>query len=118
MSLWQRLVGDRPIVTRLVAAVAVAMTVVLVLASAFVFWRVSFALSRQVDQDLAAWREVVVSDLEADERPPTQTPGLTFQVFDPDGRQVVGGNRDLPRLLTPAQVRAAAPGVREFDVGR
>ena len=33
--------GDRPIVTRLVVAVAAAMAVVLVLAAAFVYWRVS-----------------------------------------------------------------------------
>ena len=59
MSLWQRLVGDRPIVTRLVLAVAAAMTVVLAVAAGIVYWRVSFALDRQLDQDLNAYQEIV-----------------------------------------------------------
>jgi hypothetical protein len=46
VSLWRRLVADRPIVTRLVLAVAGAMTVVLLAAGGFVFWRVQFALTR------------------------------------------------------------------------
>ena len=118
MRLWKRLVGDRPIVTRLVLAVAAAMAVVLVLASAFVFWRVSYALGRQVNQDLAAYRQVVLNDLRTGDPPPTETPGQTFQVFDADAH-VVGGNQHGKRLLTPAQVRAARIGVgTTFDTGR
>ena len=63
MSLWRRLFGDRPIVTRLVAAVAATMTVVLLVASAFVFWRVEYALNRQLNQDLNASHAVVTRDL-------------------------------------------------------
>jgi signal transduction histidine kinase len=116
--LWVRLVGDRPIVTRLVVAVAAAMTVVLVATSGFVYWRVSFALDRQVDQDLDAWAQVVERDLGAGERPPTQTPGQTYQVYDVSGR-LVGGNRSLPRLLDRTGVRDAPGGEGDrFDVGR
>ena len=118
MSAWQRLVGDRPIVTRLVLAVAAAMAVVLVLASAFVFWRVSFALGRQVDQDLDAYRQVVVNDLRTGDPPPTETPGQTFQVYD-DDLQLVGGNQEAARMLTDAQVRGAEQGVvTTFDTGQ
>jgi signal transduction histidine kinase len=118
MSAWQRLVGDRPIVTRLVLAVAAAMAVVLVLASAFVYWRVSFALGRQVDQDLDAYRQVVVNDLRTDDPPPTETPGQTFQVYD-DRLRLVDGNQEGERMLTDAQVRGARRGVvTTFDRGR
>src|SRR5436190_780785 len=61
MTWWRRLFGDRPIVTRLVLAVAAAMSLVLVLAGAFVYWRVEFALNRQLNQDLDAYRAVVVA---------------------------------------------------------
>ena len=69
MSLWRRLVGDRPIVTRLVLAVAAAMTVVLLLAGAFVFWRVQYALNRQLDQDLAAYQQVIERAVRTGEPP-------------------------------------------------
>ena len=59
MTLWRRLVGDRPIVTRLVLAVTGAMTVVLLAGGAFVFWRVQYALNRQLNQDLTAYGDVV-----------------------------------------------------------
>ncbi len=118
MSVWQRLVGERPIVTRLVVAVAAAMAVVLVLAAALVYWRVSYALGRQVDQDLDAYQEVVERAVQAGRLPPAQTPGETFQVYDDRGR-LVGGNRDIPRLLDPGWVAELRQG-REvrFDVGR
>jgi hypothetical protein len=91
MSLWSRLFGDRPIVTRLVLAVAAAMTVVLVVAGAFVYWRVEFALSRQLDQDLDAYHSVVTRNLSTGATPPTDTPGQSYQVYDQRGR-VIGGN--------------------------
>ena len=117
MSLWQRLVGDRPIVTRLVVAVAAAMAVVLVVAAAFVYWRVSFALDRQLDQDLDAYRQVVERSLRTGVRPPGDTPGETFQVYDGQGR-VVAGNRRLAPLLDTDDVAAARRGPTRLDVGR
>ncbi|MCW2818859.1 MAG: two-component sensor histidine kinase [Marmoricola sp.] len=118
MSLWQRVVGTRPIVTRLVLKVALAMALVLLLASGFVFWRVQFALDRQLDQDLAAWRGIAVPAVRAGAVPPLDTPGQTVQVYDARGR-LVGGNLALRPLLTPAQVREArAAGSLRLDRGR
>jgi len=91
MSLWSRLFGDRPIVTRLVLAVAVTMTVVLSVAGAFVYWRVEYALNRQLNQDLDAYHEVVTRDLSTGETPPVDTPGLSYQLYDGRGR-VLGGD--------------------------
>ncbi|MCW2867180.1 MAG: hypothetical protein JWR20_1368, partial [Marmoricola sp.] len=119
MSLWQRVVGGRPIVTRLVVAVALAMALILLLASGFVFWRVQFALDRQLDQDLAAWRGVVVPAVRHGVLPPRDTPGQTVQVYDLGGQRVQGDGRRLPDLLTPAQVRdVARDGSARLDLGR
>jgi signal transduction histidine kinase len=117
VSLWQRLVGDRPIVTRLVVAVAAAMTVVLVLAAAFVYWRVSYALDRQLDQDLDAYQQVVERAVRAGQDPPEDTPGETFQVYDGRDR-VVAGDREIPPLLGPEDLEEARQGESRFDVGR
>lgn len=118
MNPWRRAVGGRPIVTRLVLKVALAMAVVLLLTSGFVFWRVQFALDRQLDQDLAAWSRIAVPAVRAGAVPPLDTPGQTVQVYDTAGR-LVGGNRSLPPLLTPAQVREArAAGGLRLDLGR
>jgi signal transduction histidine kinase len=117
LTLWQRLVGDRPIVTRLVVAVAAAMTVVLVVAAAFVYWRVSYALDRQLDQDLAAYRQVVERAVRSGQEPPGDTPGETFQVYDARGR-VVDGNRAIPPLLDAEALADARAGESRFDVGR
>ena len=98
---WQRLVGGRPIVTRLVVAVAAAMALVLVLAAAFVYWRVGYALGRQLDQDLEAWRRVVERSVKAGEEPPGDTPGLYYQLYD-DRARLLAGDEGLPTLLDAA----------------
>jgi signal transduction histidine kinase len=115
---WGRLVGDRPIVTRLVLAVAGAMSVVLLLAGGFVFWRVQFALDRQLDQDLEAYQEVVQRAVAAGVTPPTDTPGQSYQVYDATGR-VLDGNSARARLVDDATVAAALGGEdTRTDVGR
>lgn len=116
MQLWRRLVGDRPIVTRLVLAVAATMALVLLFAAAFVFERVQYALDRQVDQDLTAYREVVEEALEQGRTPAADTPGQSYQVFTLGGRPIGGNARH--RLAAPATVRLAAAGsVQHDDVG-
>lgn len=116
MNLWRRLVGDRPIVTRLVLAVAGAMTVVLLFAGAFVFWRVQYALDRQLDQDLKAYQEVVEGAISAGETPPGDTPGETYQIYDLEG-QVNGGNATV-QLVDQDTVQQAASGTEvRVDVG-
>lgn len=114
--MWHRLVGDRPIVTRLVLAVAVTMTAVLLIAGAFVFWRVGYALNRQLDQDLDAYQQVVQRAISTGATPPTDTPGQSYQVYDPQGR-VIAGNATT-RLVDQDTLAQAATGT-EFreDVG-
>ena len=119
MSLWRRLFGDRPIVTRLVAAVAATMTVVLLVAGAFVFWRVEFALNRQLNQDLNAYHAVVIRDLATGDTPPTDTPGQSYQVYDGRGR-IIGGDAanavGRPRDRRAEQCRCRHPaGRRQHD---
>jgi signal transduction histidine kinase len=116
-GLWRGLVGERPIVTRLVLAVAGTMAVVLLLAGGFVFWRVEFALSRQVDQDLDAYQELVEHAVARGQSAPTDTPGQSYQVYDERGR-VVGGDA-VGRLVSRATVAAAFRGHEQRqDVGR
>jgi signal transduction histidine kinase len=116
MTLWRRLVGDRPIVTRLVLAVAVTMTAVLLIAGAFVFWRVGYALNRQLDQDLDAYQQVVQRAIATGATPPTGTPGQSYQVYDPHGRVTAGNART--RLAGPDAIARAVNGTEiRGDVG-
>jgi signal transduction histidine kinase len=116
-GLWRGLVGERPIVTRLVLSVAGTMAVVLILSGGFVFWRVQFALSRQVDQDLDAYQELVEQALSAGQTAPSDTPGESYQVYDEQGT-VVGGDA-VGRLVGRAAVAAAYAGDEQRrDVGR
>ncbi|GAA1914752.1 sensor histidine kinase [Nocardioides marmoribigeumensis] len=100
--------AERTIVTRLVLAVTAAMSVVLLVSGAVVWWRVSFALDRQVDRDLTAYSDVVAGDVRLGHAPPTGTPGLVHQVYDVDGRLISGDAGH--RLLRRSEVRAAAVG--------
>ena len=111
------LLRSRPIVTRLVFAVAAAMCLVLLLSAGFVYWRVEFALNRQLDQDLKAWNSVVDRAVADGAQPPTNTPGLKFQVYDRTG-ELVMSSPDLSPLATPSRVREImAGGDSDFDLG-
>jgi signal transduction histidine kinase len=117
MNVWRSIVADSPIVTRLVLAVSGTMAVVLLAAGGFVFWRVQFALDRQVDQDLEAYQEVVERAVTTGDPPPADTPGQSYQVYDVRGG-IVGGNA-VRRLADRATVARAAGGVEHHeDVGR
>lgn len=107
----------RPIVTRLVLAVAAAMGVVLLLSAAFVFWRVEYALNRQLNQDLKAWTNVVDRAVAGDAEPPAGTPGLKFQVYDRSGG-LVASSPGLPQLASPTRIRSVVGGnTSDFDLG-
>jgi signal transduction histidine kinase len=114
----QRILGRRSIVVRLVVAVAAAMVVILVLALGFVYWRVSYALNRQLDQDLKAWRAVVAGDVRAGNTPPSHLPGLTYQIYDLNGR-LIDGPPDIVKLTDKDDVVATANGdrTRRYDLG-
>lgn len=117
MTPWRRLVGDRPIVTRLVLAVAVTMTAVLLIAGAFVFWRVAYALDRQLDQDLQAYQQVVEGALASGHRPPADTPGQTYQVYDLQG-DLIAGNATARLIDHDTTAQAAAGAEPRINVGR
>jgi signal transduction histidine kinase len=116
MNIWRRTVGGRPIVTRLVIAVAASMAIVLLAAGAFVFWRVDYALDKQLDRDLHAYQEVVERDVHDGVPLLRDTPGQSYQIYDTGGR-VIGGTATT-RLVDEATVRDTKPG-RELheDVG-
>lgn len=114
---WRRGIVDRPIVTRLVLTVAGTMAVVLLTAGAFVFWRVQFALDRQLDEDLHGYQELVDRAVRAGSTPANNSSGESYQVYDTSGR-VRSGDADH-RLVTASVVRRAAGGAPErLDVGR
>jgi signal transduction histidine kinase len=93
------------------------MSVVLVLAAAFVYWRVSFALDRQLDQDLDAYQQVVGHAVRTGQPPPADTPGEVFQVYDERGRQVAGNDR-IPALLDRERLAQLHLGQEvRFDLG-
>lgn len=107
----------RPIVTRLVVAVAAAMAAVLLATSGFLYWRVEFALNRQLNQDLRAWNNVVDRAVAAGGQPPVGTPGLTFQVYDATG-SLTTTSPGLRALASPARVRVVVGGDHsDFDLG-
>ncbi len=118
MRLWHRLVGDRPIVTRLVVAVAAAMTVVLVLAAGL---RLLAGVLRPGPPARPGPRRLrsrsSTGPSRTGEPPPSDTPGETFQVYDAAGT-VVAGDRDLAPLLDAGRLAAARQGATRFDVGR
>ena len=116
MTLWRLFVGDRPIVTRLVLAVAGAMTVVLLCSGVFVFWRVEYALNRQLDQDLKAYQEVVERAVSTGATPPGDTPGQSYQIYDQSGR-VIGGNASTQLVDQHTIAEAAAGTEPRQDVG-
>jgi signal transduction histidine kinase len=107
----------RPIVARLVLTVAATMAVVLLAGAAFVYWRVSVALSRQLDRDLAAYREVAESAIRQGHPLVSDTPGLRYQLYDAHG-QITGGDAER-RLVEPAVVQQVARDgrLRRADVG-
>ena len=113
---WYARLGIR---TRLVLNVAVAMAVVLLATSAFVFWRVAHALDRQLDADLRAYHDVVVTAVRtADEMPP-RTAGRWYEVLD-SGARVTLASKELDgrELLPPAPFARALSGVRvTYDHG-
>jgi signal transduction histidine kinase len=117
-ALWNHFLPHARIRMRIVAAVVLAMTAVLLLAGGFVFWRVSFALDRQLNQDLRAYTDLVTSGLEAGDRLPADKPGLVSQTFATDGRVLDKSDRGVRTLLTDHQIRSATSRSKGLDLGR
>jgi len=118
MWLWRRFLPNARIRVRIIAAVVVAMTAVLLVAGGFVYWRVGYALDRQLNQDLRAYTDLVTSQLKAGDDLPADKPGLVFQTFSADGRVVEKSDQGVRQLLTDDQIRSATPHPRRVELGR
>ncbi|MGW3243174.1 ATP-binding protein [Streptomyces sp. NPDC001070] len=108
-----------PVVTRLVVAVAVTMSLVLTGAAALVYWRVQSALDRQLDDDLTTYRHSLDRAVHSGSALPPGPSGSLYQVLDAHGRVLDASDavRHDP-LLTTAELGGVTEGhlVRR-DVG-
>lgn len=96
---------------RLVRNVALAMLVVLVGTSGFVYWRLEYALDRQLNRDLRSYHDVVKQAVRTQTDLPSQTPGQWFQVFNRGGEPTLGStNPPAKRLLSAPQLATARQG--------
>ncbi len=88
MTLRRRL-ARLPLRVRLVAGFSATMFLVLTAAGAFVYWRVQFALDRQLDDDLARATEILTPLVQPDGRVASDGDGVVeselFQVLDRNG---------------------------------
>ncbi|MFF7130653.1 ATP-binding protein [Streptomyces sp. NPDC008240] len=103
--------GRLPVVTRLVLAVAVTMSLVLTGAAGLVYWRVQTALDRQLHDDLAAYQRSLDRSVRAGTAPPPGPSGSLHQVLDRRGRVLdasAGAGRRA--LLTPAELDSVGHG--------
>jgi signal transduction histidine kinase len=108
-----------PVVTRLVLAVAITMSLVLTGAAGLVYWRVRTALDQQLNDDLTTYRHSLDQAVRAGTRLPPGPSGSLQQVLDAHGRVLASSDslRHQP-LLTSAELRAATRGTTvRRDVG-
>ncbi|MGZ4455427.1 MAG: ATP-binding protein [Nocardioides sp.] len=114
--------GRLPLRYRLVAGFSAAMLVVLGAAGGFVYWRVEFALDRQLDGDLATATGLLLPLVRPDGSTSHGTARLSgtelYQVLDARGR-VLASSPTLAGapLVTPTTIRAAASGPVRRDIG-
>ncbi|MCW2778027.1 MAG: ATP-binding region, ATPase domain protein, partial [Frankiales bacterium] len=119
----RRAVSALPLRARLVAGFVVAITVVLTLAGAFVYWRVEYALDRRLDSDLRADAAAVAPVLGAGGRlgteDATRTPAARrYQVVGPTGEVLASGADVGPSpLLTATWVAEARRGPVVVNIG-
>ncbi|WP_324785678.1 HAMP domain-containing sensor histidine kinase [Streptomyces sp. H51] len=108
-----------PVVTRLVLAVAVTMSLVLTGTAGLVYWRVKTALDQQLNDDLTTYRSSLDQAVGAGAQLPPGPSGSLRQVLDGQGRVLRSSDalRQQP-LLTPAELNAVASGATvRRDVG-
>ncbi|UFR01336.1 HAMP domain-containing histidine kinase [Streptomyces sp. Go40/10] len=118
MSLRDRL-RRLPVVTRLVLAVAVTMSLVLTGTAGLVYWRVKSALDQQLDDDLTTYQRSLDAAVRARTPLPPGPGGSLQQVLDAHGRVLHSSDalRHQP-LLTPAELNTIAHGATvRRDVG-
>ena len=119
----RQVVSALPLRVRLVAGFAAAVTVVLVVAGAFVYWRVAYALDRRLDGDLRADSRAVAATLGQQPTGPAGAAGGTaagrrYQLLDEQGRVLASGSEvGTTPLLRPDQARRALAGPLVADIG-
>ena len=110
-----------PLRARLVAGFVAAMMVVLVAAGAFVYWRVRFALDRDLDRELSDTSSQLAPSVlpsgRVDEAEPLLT-GMTYQVVGADGTVLAHGlGVGSASLLNDQTLDAAAEHPVTVDIG-
>ncbi len=116
-GLWVRFLPRAPIRARIVAAVVAAMSVVLLTAGGFVYWRVSFALDRQLNQDLETYADAVSQQVQAGTPITTNNPDEVSQIFATDGTLIDQSAIGIRPLLSASQIAAATQAPRRLDIG-
>jgi hypothetical protein len=108
---------------RLVAGFTAAMAVVLAAAGAFVYWRVAYALDRDLDGELTTatttLRPLVTAEGAVDDRRAADATGVAWQVVTADGAVVARGvNAPEAPMVTRRDLAAAEGGSTTVDTGR
>ncbi|MFE7330049.1 ATP-binding protein [Streptomyces sp. NPDC057565] len=108
-----------PVVTRLVLAVALTMSLVLTGAASFVYWRVRTALDQQLDDDLTTYQHSLDKAVRNGAQLPPGPSGSLRQVLDAHGRVLASSHAIRHQtLLTPADRDSVAHGATvRRDVG-
>ena len=111
-----------PLRVRLVAGFSVAMLVVLAAAGSFVYWRVSYALDRGLDTELAQASRTLDPLVDGDghvaNRSAAEATGVAWQVLDQDGTVLDhGGPASATPLLTAARLAQVGTAPRTYNVG-
>ncbi|MGW9025767.1 ATP-binding protein [Streptomyces sp. NPDC055722] len=103
--------GRLPVVTRLVLAVAITMSLVLTGAAGFVYWRVKTALDQQLNDDLTTYQRSLDHAVRDRAQLPPGPRGSLQQVLDAHGR-VLDSSAAIRQqiLLTPDEVDSVARG--------
>jgi signal transduction histidine kinase len=115
-------VARLPLRVRLVAGFSATMLLVLAAAGAFVYWRVAFAVDRQVNDDLTDLARRVTPYVQPDGTLARGAPALAsteaYQVLDKTGA-VLAHSRSLTAepLITPAVFRKATTTPVRHDIG-
>ncbi|HWJ80629.1 MAG TPA: HAMP domain-containing sensor histidine kinase [Nocardioides sp.] len=115
-----RRLGRLPLRVRLVAGFVVAMLVLLIGAGAFVYWRVQYALDRQLDAELTQATDTIDPLIAADGRvrdtESADATGAAWQVLDADGEVLASGGRAPDRALVSGRDLPSS-GARTVDTG-
>ena len=122
MSPLRTRVSRLPLRLRLVAGFSVVMFAVLVAAGAFVYWRVAYALDRELDTELSEATQtldpLVGAGGRVSDRDAAAAPGVAWQVLAPDDSVLDrGGPAGSGPMITPRQLSRVGRTARTFNLG-